>query len=1132
MKPIISERNKIEIKELLDELHFVDAFEQIEKKHISNIGLYNKLKLEYLDGNLTGFQLRLLTERIVLFVNQMDKTSKKSVKNNFNSKYIVFTLFFTGIIFSVYLYNIDIIISKIELLLYLGIVFLLCFILHFYISKRKRLIPHKLNNYQRDNFIKYLYHKYSQSLEQIGDDRFLISQKFNYTLKGASILEKHRIEKHKNNLETNNTFKDLTTIHSYLILLGEPGSGKTSILLQYSLDLLKENKLPIVFDLSTWSGKKNIEIWMKNILTQYYDYPTSLAHSAIEKNEIVFIFDGLDEIGRRFESSEKYSLIRGFIEELYTLQSKKNPPEQMILVSRTTVYNQLDTVIPADARIEIVPNSFLKIKSELLNICENTNQKYNRANIISATNILSQFDKNNSIKIILTIPYYFNSLMQVFNLPDDKNMELPQHQTELKSFLDKLFIDRKLSGLTKYSKKKVEIWLRWLAEWLFENNKTSFIISDFNYTIFTKDTKLEEKYRLSQIYTILILSIIFWFYFADIGLILSIFLGVIPLIIWEFIDKWTLSMEYSANRYRIDNKKIETQIIKDIIVSGLNYSILIGILVITELTMYIPITLILASYTFTVNIYLMNKTYNFSFHNNSYSRLLKLGIKNIFPTVIFIYLIVVSLLEQNLGITILAFIYIILYVYKLDFLKFLYINKQLSTQNKLPFLMVPFFYTCVKLRILKQFGDTWLFRHYILHEYFLTFQNEEEKAAQKQKVNDEQKEKKQAEHERQLKKEQAEHERRLKKKRKHKELQIKQTQRKELKIVENRRKQDRATQNKLNKENLTKIFSETTQITLEEIILLLEKSPERLTEVLSALKKTNDFELLYKLMVKSSKPLIQQTCAYYLSISSKSELFFDFIEKTSLEELPQNTRQIIETKFKRYTWTKPKPKNVNAQKSFFAIAYFTCHYFISKKKSRKNYEELQINIWLKYLISAFLHEEGYSFSKYNLINSSLRATNKGLVSSWKKSIFELGDFLTITMSLYVIINIIGIFIYWNDNLSQIILGIFLFSNSLLLLKDDLDIPYFLEVFIVFPFGFIMEQPHFIKKNAVYQLITYFATLVILSTIFVIIPFPLLFKVLNITLISISILVSISTIYISAFSSVVKNDDIYYLLDKE
>jgi DNA polymerase III delta prime subunit len=88
-----------------------------------------------------------------------------------------------------------------------------------------------------------------------------------------------------------------------LLILGAPGSGKTTLLLELARELLDRaeqdegHPIPVVFNLSSWSQRPApLAEWMAEELRLRSDVPRELARDWVEREQILPLLDGLDEV--------------------------------------------------------------------------------------------------------------------------------------------------------------------------------------------------------------------------------------------------------------------------------------------------------------------------------------------------------------------------------------------------------------------------------------------------------------------------------------------------------------------------------------------------------------------------------------------------------------------------------------------------------------------------------------------------------------------------------------------------------------------------------------------------------------------------------------------------------------------
>src|SRR5688500_13879414 len=88
-----------------------------------------------------------------------------------------------------------------------------------------------------------------------------------------------------------------------LLILGEPGSGKTTTLLQLARALIEEedgsftHPVPVILNLSTWTNKQQpLDEWLIAELNSKYKLPKKDGRSWLRERRILPLLDGLDEV--------------------------------------------------------------------------------------------------------------------------------------------------------------------------------------------------------------------------------------------------------------------------------------------------------------------------------------------------------------------------------------------------------------------------------------------------------------------------------------------------------------------------------------------------------------------------------------------------------------------------------------------------------------------------------------------------------------------------------------------------------------------------------------------------------------------------------------------------------------------
>ncbi len=249
-----------------------------------------------------------------------------------------------------------------------------------------------------------------------------------------------------------------------LLILGAPGSGKTTTMLELARDLINRAEqninqpIPVAFNLSAWTNDKlKIADWIVQELNTKYQVSKPIGQAWVKNEQLLLLLDGLDEVSppRRQSCVQAINQFIGC-----------HGATEIVVCSRIKEYEILSNSLKFQGAIFIQPLTFDQIQTYL-----------SRAGIelaavktaLQADTTLQELAKSPLMLNIITFAYQG---MPMTNLPGMSLEERRQHL--LDRYIQRMFERRNANP--KYSKEKSMRWLSWLAKNLSQQSQTVFLI--------------------------------------------------------------------------------------------------------------------------------------------------------------------------------------------------------------------------------------------------------------------------------------------------------------------------------------------------------------------------------------------------------------------------------------------------------------------------------------------------------------------------------------------------------------------------------------------------------------------------------------------------------------------------------
>lgn len=324
-------------------------------------------------------------------------------------------------------------------------------------------VPDKEWNEFRAELLERYEKRYAAKIE----GRIALSMSLSYTQEGMSerYVDRFFVEETKTADEVRGQLFAAFEKHKSLLLLGDPGAGKTTVLLDLALEILRRQAddpaapVPVVFNLASWDENcPDFWMWLRQVLSESYGWAKPVAERLLLERRILPFLDGLDEIGRNVPPEEQSRLIKKCGEQLVAFLPRYGL-EPFVVCSRRAELTRAAVDLPVKADILVNPLQPEQVKKALR---EALAKNPNVATQTAAENILHWIDRHEALRAALLTPFYFKIAEMVF---DERSVQTqpPDDPEAVENWLTQQFIDKKLGQEKRYRPTDVRRWLGWLA---------------------------------------------------------------------------------------------------------------------------------------------------------------------------------------------------------------------------------------------------------------------------------------------------------------------------------------------------------------------------------------------------------------------------------------------------------------------------------------------------------------------------------------------------------------------------------------------------------------------------------------------------------------------------------------------
>jgi len=245
-----------------------------------------------------------------------------------------------------------------------------------------------------------------------------------------------------------------------LLILGVPGGGKTTLLLDLAQQLIQRAQrdarepIPVVLNLASWARQAlSLREWLAGELPDATPVSRALAREMADGHDLLLLLDGLDEVHKASRAA-CVDAINEYLRE----------PCRMVICSRSAEYRQAAHQLQLESAVEIEPLTYVQI-------CETLSQ------IATAAKIRNVLDTDTLLRELVQTPLILSVLVLAYggqSTPVSTADTLEVRGTQLfDAYVRRMLTRRPLEGQTH---RQIVRWLQWLALKMQTENMTDFVV--------------------------------------------------------------------------------------------------------------------------------------------------------------------------------------------------------------------------------------------------------------------------------------------------------------------------------------------------------------------------------------------------------------------------------------------------------------------------------------------------------------------------------------------------------------------------------------------------------------------------------------------------------------------------------
>jgi len=255
-----------------------------------------------------------------------------------------------------------------------------------------------------------------------------------------------------------------------LLILGAPGAGKTTMLLELTRTLLDRaqhdpaHAIPVVFNLSTWATQHPpIAAWLVDELSKRYDVPRKIGQSWVDAGAILPLLDGLDEVAL----DQRHDCV-----EAINAYHSEHGPLRLVVCSRIEEYESLMVHLHLQGAIIIQPLAIDQIDAALEQVGDRLE------------GVRTAIRDDTVLQDLATTPLLLSIMILAYRDHDSRSLAGFDTLDARRDHLFTAYVERMFEHRgedPRYPRAWTLHWLAWLARGMVRHSQTIFYIEHLQF---------------------------------------------------------------------------------------------------------------------------------------------------------------------------------------------------------------------------------------------------------------------------------------------------------------------------------------------------------------------------------------------------------------------------------------------------------------------------------------------------------------------------------------------------------------------------------------------------------------------------------------------------------------------------